>query len=288
MAENLPQDTSSEPLSESEQEQEVSLCDPCQWPVIRDGKRQKCGWVGKSLRGHIKSHKKADRKTSWSIEEYRAKFPSYNIGEPTYSPPAEQVKKFREANPNYRDGTEDDRDTPKPEKRDKSEESVEQRFNELWAMVQRDPAAKIMAREVAEDEQLLSDLRADYKKALHANKPEERKRLGIIAEAIGDTQERLQKAMKSLDLTVEARRRANQLGDDTVSQLISNYGGTLRRMSPQRQQLFFERIAAVKAVMGERIRVRLLDEVTDAVKVNSKHDADDIATTILGYSKQVV
>jgi hypothetical protein len=258
--------------------------------VTRDKKRQKCGWQGVSLSPHLKAHRKVDG-TIWTLKEYKKNFKNADVGEPTYRPPKEHVEKFRAANPMIHDAKSGaEPRPPKPVVVTENEERelrITERFNELWGMVQRDPAAKQFCREAAEDENLLVELRDRYKLAL-APKSETSKDRGSISRDINDTQERLQATMKHLALTVEQRRKSNNLGNDTVAQLVSNYAGTRRKWSPERNALFQERIDSIRNIVAERVRVNLLSEVADSVAKGSDHDdnPEDLDAAILRYGER--
>lgn len=272
----------------SESKEEVKLCDPCHWKIYdkTTKKYRECKWVGRALRAHVKVHK-------IDIKEYQRKFPNADIGVKMYVPPKENVDKWRKAGIEARGGTEDNLAPTQKEKQQRGltdlEKEIDARCEELWLQVARDPTAKVFCRQAAEDEKALERLREEYRQELNLKKGDKEK-LNGIGKAIGDVMNRYQSTMKNLELTVAERRKANTLGNDTVSQLISNFAGTKRKWSPERQQAFLDRVTACRVAMMDRIRRTGLlgdENVPDASVQESEPELDDFDKAILAFGKRV-
>jgi hypothetical protein len=257
-------------------------CDPCQVPDKKT--KTICGWQGRSLSMHLKVHKKATGATL-KLKEYRERFPSFSIGPPAYIPPSEQVKKFRAASSVIQKGVQNaeqrirdasNRDRQADRSRKQEEARIEERFTELWGMVELDPAAKSFAMSAARDESILEELYQRTKKIRDNPLTKEYDKLKSLNADYKEVQDRLSKTMTSLSLTVDQRRKSNQLGSDTVSQLICNFANTVRKMGPEKQEAFGRRCSAVRKTIQERVRVNVLSLVDDGfdqdVKVENDHD----------------
>jgi hypothetical protein len=134
------------------------------------------------------------------------------------------------------------------------------RFEELWSMCERDPAARVFCYSAAQDEVLLQDARSRAEKGIKAKKYNE---LRYINQEIKEVTERYERTFRSLSLTVEQRRKTNQLGNDAPAQIISNYGNTLRKWSLEKQEAFARRLETIRAAIAERVRLSILSEVDD-------------------------
>lgn len=255
------------------------LSAPCQ---VRDyGSKTICGAQKKSLAPHLKAHKLSGGKT-WNTAMYKKKFPKFSLGVPSYSPPPEAVAKLQAAAPHNQDKP------PKPTEEEKAakvteyEERINARMEEFWSMCERDPAARMVALAAAKDEAMLQDAYDEIEKIRVTKKFDDLKFLNASIESINT---RLQINLKSLNLTVTQRRASNQLGSDSVAQLICNYANTLRKMSPERQEAFHRREATVMLNMVERVRVNLLNEVDDNFdQATAVVDQDDFRQAILSFN----
>jgi hypothetical protein len=74
------------------------------------------------------------------------------------------------------------------------------------------------------------------------------------------------------------------LGNDTVAQLVSNFGGTLRRWSPEKQQTFANRVNEVRRVQAERIRQKLLSEILEE---NIEEVIEQVPMTEVDYDTEI-
>lgn len=269
--------------------------DPCQ--VLDSKTKTICGWEGKSLSMHLKAHRNSKNQTL-KLPEYKKRFPTFEVGPPAYMPPPEQVAKFRGASSRIAQGEENKelraKELATKEKAERkatieTENTIEARFEELWGMCERDPAARMFCRSAAKDEWLLQDAydRADIVRLRPKKSKTDFDDLKHLNSEIKEVGDRLQKSMTSLSLTVEQRRKSNQLGSDTVSQLICNFANTVRKMSDEKQDAFFRRINSVRATIQERVRVNVLTEVDDAFDQVEKveHD-DDYRAAIKRFSKK--
>lgn len=252
--------------------QEV-VSDPCQVPVKdkTTGQMRICGVVTRSLVSHLKVHndKNMKVKDKWNARRYRREFPDFSLGAPTFVHPPEEIEKWKAA----RDKHNEDRqvakqvlsEAPEPKQHDSLAEksnqiTVEQRFEELWDQVNRDLPARQWAMEAARAEERIEEINRRYDSAF---KRGDYKRLEPLMKELMAQQKVLRDCMGFLDLTVANRREKNQLGNDTVSQLISNYASTLRKMSPEKREAFDNRVKEVRRIMADRIRQKLLSEILD-------------------------
>lgn len=248
------------------------VSDPCQIPVKdkTTGQMRKCGVVTRSLVAHLKVHndKNMKVKDKWNARRYRREFPDFSLGEPTFVHPPEEIAKWKAA----RDKHNGDRQVAKQvladapiEYHDSSvkesyKTGIEQRFEELWDQVNRDLPARQWAMEAARAEQRIEEINRRYDSAFARG---DYKRLEPLMKELIAQQKVLKDCMDFLDLTVKNRREKNQLGNDTVSQLISNYAATLRKMSPEKREAFDNRVKEVRRIMADRIRQKLLSEILD-------------------------
>lgn len=274
-----------------ENEKQERISDPCQIKVLDQttGQYRICGAVKRSLVAHLRAHNtpKMKAKDKWNAKRYRKEFPDFSLGEPTFVQPPEQVAKWKAArdkhNEDKRVAKEVLSEAPRnPEYHDSLvkesyKTAVEQRFEVLWDQVNRDVTARQWAMEAARAEQRIEEINRRYDSAFARG---DYKRLEPLMKELIAQQKVLKEAMGELDLTVKSRREKNQLGSDTVAQLVSNFGGTLRRMSPERRQIFDNRIKEVTRVQAERVRMKAqelldekIDEVTDS-KPMSEQDID--------------
>lgn len=238
----------------------VDLCDPCQVRGI--GTRIICGWQGASLSPHLKSHRKENGDVILSVAAYKTKYPNFSVGRPSYTPTEADIARILENNTNIQKATKmriESIIAPELAEVNK-QEALNARFEELWSMCERDPAAKVFCLASAQDESLLQDARARAEKAIKSKKHTE---LRYINQEIKEVSERYEKTFRSLSLTVEQRRKTNQLGSDPPSQIISNYGNTLRKWSLEKVDAFARRVEAVRAGIAERVRVNILEEIED-------------------------
>lgn len=253
------------------------VSDPCQVLVKgANGQKVICGAVFPSLRAHLKSHNK-DYGFKWSVQRYKKEFPEFSLGKPMFVPSPEAQAKWKAArekgNENKRAAKEDLKQEPKekvPGQRDSMVNpqyyvDVDKRFEELWDQVNRDVPARQFAMEAARAEQRIEEINRRYDSTFARG---DYKRCNALMRELQAQQDILKDCMNFLDLTVKNRREKNQLGNDTVSQLVSNFGGTLRRMSPEKQQTFYNRVKEVRRIQAERARLKaqeLLDEQIDEV-----------------------
>lgn len=255
------------------------VSDPCQI-LVKDkatGQKRICGSVFPSLRAHLKSHNK-DYGFKWSVARYKKEFPEFSLGKPMYVPPPEAQEKWKAArdkgNANIKAAKEDLEQPVKPDKVPGQRDSmvnpqyyidVDKRFEELWDQVNRDLPARQFAMEAARAEQRIEEINRRYDSMFARG---DYKRCNDLMRELQAQQKILKDCMDFLDLTVKNRREKNQLGNDTVAQLVSNFGGTLRRMSPEKQQTFYNRVKEVRRIQAERARLKaqeLLDEQIDEV-----------------------
>lgn len=272
-------------------QEEVVASDPCQIPVVDKNSNQRriCGAVKKSLYAHLKAHKHANGK-SWTAEEYKKKYKNFSLGQPQNRPSEEQKRKFLEASPHYQKAKEvhDQREAADQEQANDDEQKVEERFNEIWDQVNRDVAVKQFAKEAARCELRLEELNRRYDKKF---RQADYKAMTELTAQITEQSKLLEKNMTFLDLSVKNRREKNQLGNDTVAQLVSNYGGTLKRMSPERRQIFANRINDVRIAMRQRIRDKqmkdlLSENISDEEAVPMKQTEADIDASIQDYIRK--
>lgn len=262
-------------------DQNVSdVSDPCQI-LVKDkatGQKRICGAVFPSLRAHLKSHNK-DYGFKWSVARYKKEFPEFSLGKPMYVPPPEAQEKWKAArdkgNANIKAAKDDLKQEPEPKEKVPGQRDsmvnpqyyidVDKRFEELWDQVNRDLPARQFAMEAARAEQRIEEINRRYDSSLARGDYKKCNALRVELQALHKT---LKECMDFLDLTVKNRREKNQLGNDTVAQLVSNFGGTLRRMSPEKQQTFYNRVKEVRRIQAERARLKaqeLLDEQIDEV-----------------------
>jgi hypothetical protein len=249
--------------------------------------------VKKSLGPHLKSHKIGRKK--WTKALYQEKFPEFSLGQPNFSPSPEQQKKFFEGRDKRIENKQAEKESlnKSPMKASDGrkisgdtkveaagyESQIVERFEELWDQVNRDIPARQFAMEAARAEFRIEEINRRFDSAFVRGAYDQTAKL--MPQLI-QQQEILKKQMDFLDLTVKNRREKNQLGNDTVAQLISNFAGTLRRMPPEKREAFGNRIKEVRRTMGERIRQKLLSEVLDErideivkVKEMTEKDYDD-------------
>lgn len=274
-----------------EETAKVELSAPCQIPILdkTTNEWRKCGIVKRSLIAHLKAHneRNAKAKDKWTAKRYRKEFPDFSLGVPMFVHPPEQIEKWKAA----RDKHNEDKQVAKKvlaegpiEYHDSMvkqeyKDSVEDRFESLWDQVNRDLPARQWAKEAARAEQRIEEINRRYDSAFTRG---DYKRLEPLTKELVSQQKILQTSLNELDLTVKNRREKNQLGNDTVAQLVSNYAATLRRMSPEKRETFNNRIKEVRRVMAERIRQKLLAEILDErvdeiveVKEMTERDYDD-------------
>jgi hypothetical protein len=255
------------------------LCDPCQFR--ERGSKDICGFQGKSLGPHLKAHK-------ITIALYRKKYKGFSTGVPSYSPPPEAVAKMSAALPHNKDKAALPTSEEKAAAESEYEAAINARMEELWSMCERDPAARMICLAAAKDESMLNEAYGALEALRNAAKPDT-DLLKYLNANVESTSRRLNENMKSLSLTVKQRRDSNQLGSDSVSQLICGYANTLRKMSPEKQENFHRRVATVEANMAERIRVKLLDHVDDGFdKAEKVIDATDFRAAILRFNPEAV
>lgn len=249
-----------------------SVSDPCQI-LVKDkvtGQKRICGAVFPSLRAHLKVHNK-DYGFKWSAKRYEKEFPDSSLGKPMHIPTLEAQTKWLDA----RGKGYADKQVAKavlkevaPEKKPSGDSmvnpqyfiDVEKRFEELWDQVNRDVPARQFAKEAARAEERIEEINRRYDSAFARG---DYPRLQVLMRELQAQQKILGDCMNFLDLTVKNRREKNQLGNDTVAQLVSNYAGTLRRMSPEKRDVFENRVNEVRIFMAERIRQKLLQEVLE-------------------------
>ncbi len=282
--------------SDSSSKTEVKLSDPCQVP-IKDpitGQRRICGHITKTLAHHVKTHKKVGGK-KWTSKEYKTAFPTFSMGVPPA--PSEKAKEKFIAAATNRIALIQSTDVKKEIEseaagvpaRDAIEAKTQARFNELWDEVNRDVASRQFALEAARCEVRLEDLNARYDRAFRTG---EIKKMNDLLEQIAAIQTMLQKNMNFLDLSVKNRREKGQLGNDTVSQLVSNYAGTLRRMSPEAREIFANRCRESNAHYEQRLREKTLFDLTDSrgdetVQTEAMKTEEDYDAEILKYVKGI-
>ncbi len=229
-----------------------------------------CGVVTRSLSSHLKvhNHPNMKQKDKWNSRRYRKEFPDFSLGVPTFVHPPEEIAKWKAG----RDKHNEDKQVAKQvlsqapiEYHDSSvkesyKTAVASRFEELWDQVNRDLPARQWAMEAARAEQRIEEINRRYDSAFTRG---DYKRLEPLMKELIAQQKVLKDCMDFLDLTVKNRREKNQLGNDTVSQLISNYAATLRKMSPEKREAFDNRVKEVRRIMADRIRQKLLSEILD-------------------------
>lgn len=250
------------------------LSDPCQIQV-RDkttGQMRICGVVTRTLSSHLKVHnnKNMKAKDKWNVRHYRKEFPDFSLGAPTFVHPPEQIEKWKAARNKHNEDKQVAKEVlseaPKEIEyhdslvKESYKNAVEQRFEELWDQVNRDVPARQWAMEAARAEQRIEEVNRRYDSALARG---DYKRLETLMKELHAQQKVLKDCMDFLDLTVKNRREKNQLGNDTVAQLISNYAATLRKMSPEKRETFNNRVKEVRRVMADRIRQKMLSEILD-------------------------
>lgn len=256
----------------AEAEKEV-VSDPCQVPVKDKltNKMRPCGVVTRSLTSHLRVHntKNMKVKDKWTARRYRKEFPDFSLGQPTFVQPPEVIEKWSKARDKHNEDKQVAKQilsqSPEPEYhdslvKDSYKEAIQQRFEELWDQVNRDLPARQWAMEAARAEQRIEEINRRYDSAFARG---DYKRLEPLMKELIAQQKVLKDCMDFLDLTVKNRREKNQLGNDTVAQLISNFGATLRRMSPEKRQTFNNRVNEVRRVQAERIRQKLLSEILE-------------------------
>jgi hypothetical protein len=262
----------------------IKFCDPCQYK--KKGQVTICGWVGKSLHPHLKVHRLSTGKTL-TIKQYKEKFPSFNVGLPSYSPPPEAIAKFVAASPKNGAIFIAEKDEEKAARLAEYDAKIAARMDTLWSMCERDPAARQMCVMAARDEVTLDELYDELEKLRKSHKPDS-DTLKFLNQNLAATKTRYDDSMNSLSLTVKQRRASNQLGTDSVSQIVCGYANTVRKMSPEKQEAFNRRIATVMANIAERVRVKILSEVNTSFDqaMGDVNDADDFRTAILGYNPE--
>jgi len=261
----------------------VALCDPCQIKNVKT--KIICGWQGECLGAHLNSHRRTSGELILTIGKYRARFPNFSTGRPAYSPTEKDIAHMLENNPNMKQATLRRIETivaPELEQVNK-EIALNLRFEELWSMCERDPAAKVFCLASAQDENLLADARVRAERAIKSKKYGE---LKYINQEIKEVSERYEKSFRSLSLTVEQRRKTNQLGNDAPAQIISNYGNTLRKWSLEKQDAFTRRLEAINAGIAERVRLAILDEVDDSFDAKGDDSEIDYKKAISRISKR--
>lgn len=280
------------------------ISDPCQI-LVKDkktGHKAICGAVFPSLRAHLKVHNK-DYGFKWSTVRYKKEFPGFSLGKPMNVPTPEVQQKWLAAQKRGKkihDEVLKSAPQPKPEKpapvpgqRDMSVSpqyyiDVEKRFEELWEQVNRDLPARQFAMEAARSEQRIEEINRRYDSLFVRG---EYKKCNDLMRELQVQQKILRECMDVLDLTVKNRREKNQLGNDTVAQLISNYGGTLRRMSPEKFQTFTNRVKEVQRIQAERARLKAqelleqqFDEVSEATPMTDS-DYDEQLSKFIQKAK---
>lgn len=254
------------------EEPELKLVE-CEWPVkdAKTGKERPCGGKVRSLVPHLKMHKvkigRVERKLN--KEDYLARFPNAEMGRHPFDPTPADIEKMQVGFEAYREDLKDIRiervDRPK---------RVEARTQELWEQCARDIAVLQFCRNAAEDEELIRDVRRKLNTAYLTDNTTAK-----VKEQLNDDltaiEKRYQATMNALNLTVEKRTKANNLGSDTVAQLVSNFANVWRKYPPDMQQLFRDRVARVKAVIAERVRQRYLSQVEDVEETQRIDDSDE-------------
>jgi hypothetical protein len=263
---------------------EIILCDPCQYKGR--GQTTICGYQGKSLASHLKSHVMANG-SKMNIKTYRNKFPSFSVGVPSYSPPPESVAKLIAANPMNLAKPPPETAEEKSAKAAEYDAKIAARMDVLWSMCERDPAARQTCVMAARDEITLDELYNELEKLRKLSKPDS-DTLKFLNQNLAATKTRYDDSMKSLSLTVTQRRASNQLGTDSVSQIICGYANTLRKMSPEKQEAFHRRVATVLANIAERVRVKILSEVNTSFDqaMEDMNDSDDFRAAILRFNPE--
>ncbi len=280
-------------------------CDPCRVQVVDPvtKKSRPCGHVGKNILMHLQAHNKKGSKKKWNKKTYLAAFPDANIGTPSIPSPEsqERLAQAREKyHKNIREAKAIDAQEPyqtisvdpsskrpntKPVGKDASyAEKLQARFEVLWDQVNRDVPAEQFARDAARAEFRIEELQRRIEAAiLRADWDTVNK----LQPSVFAQHEMLKKCMDFLDLTVKNRRDKNQLGNDTVAQLISNYGATLRRWSPEKRESFNRRVAEVRRIMEETRRQKLLSEILeeqiDEVEVKQEMSEAELNVEIEKY-----
>lgn len=264
------------------------ICDPCLWPVADKvtGKKRPCGWSESvNLRQHLKVHKFKNK--ALTVIDYKRRFPKANLG-PSYAPPIEHVNKLREANPKIKKEHAEvhaDPETPVLERFNPNEEQIQERAAELHRMVANDPAAKHFCIQAAREEDRNVQLNRQLDIAMGLLKPD-MGQLKLLRQACADSLKELKELFNHLNLTVKERRKDNQLGgNDTVSQIMSNYANTRRKWSVARNELFDKLQADWRARTEERIERRILDEAPQTIGKSSDESTelrtdDDFNTAI--------
>ncbi len=255
--------------------EDAIVSDPCQ-VIVKDqstGQKRICGKVFPSLRAHLKCHNK-EYGFKWSVGKYKKEFPDHSLGAPMYQASPEMQAKWLAARDkgiaDKKAAKEILKDSPQPKEEYAGQRDsmvrpqyfidVDKRFDELWDQVNRDLPARQIAMEAARAEQRIEEINRRYDSAFARG---DYKRLGDLMRELQAQHKILIECMNVLDLTVKNRREKNQLGNDTVAQLISNYAGTLRRMTPEKREVFNNRVKEVRRYMAERIRQKTLAEIVD-------------------------
>lgn len=280
--------------------EDVSHSDPCQVEIIDPVTKKKhiCGVVKPTLVPHLKAHNKPGQKKKWNKKTYEEAFPEFSLGKKFVPSPQAQEKWAAardERMKNIRAAKEIDAEAPystvnvdpetkKPKtaslsKEPSYEEKLNARFEILWDQVNRDVPAEQFARDAARAEFRIEEVQRKIEAAILRNDWDT---VNKLQPSVTTQHDMLKKCMDFLDLTVKNRREKNQLGNDTVAQLVSNYAGTLRRMSPEKRETFNNRVKEVRRAMAERIRQKMLSEILDEridevaeVKQMTEKDYDD-------------
>lgn len=260
------------------------VSDPCQVRVKRDGRMEACGVIRESLYGHLKAHKRSNGK-NWSVAEYQKAYPKSSLGKkPVATAEAlANLKRVPKAD-------EPQAESPPPSFAE-YEERLQARFAEIWDQIGRDTSMRAFALEAARCEMRLQDLNREYDEL--ALKPKrdikgDASRLNALLDQISTQQTMLQKNMTFLGQSAKDRKEKNQLGSDTCAQLISNWAGTLRRMSPEKREIFKNRSREVQAVWRERTRETIIAEALGGpVEVVEATDERDLKSELLAICATV-
>jgi hypothetical protein len=254
---------------------EVEHSEPCRIPVVDPvtKKSSPCGVVKESLIQHFRVHNKKGGK-KWNKKSYLEAFgPNVNFGKKFVPSPETQARwgkardemfgnkrKAKEiaALPAYSTVTVDAK--AKPTEQLSYDERIQKRFEALWDQVNRDVPAEQFARDAARAEFRIEECNRRYEAAFLAG---DWKTANIIMPQMQQQQDMLKKCMDFLDMTVKSRREKNQLGNDSVAQLVSNFGATLRRFSTEKQRAFRNRVNEVRRIMDETRRQKMLSEILD-------------------------
>jgi hypothetical protein len=250
------------------------LSDPCQIPIVDPVTKRKriCGQAFEALASHLRSHNTPGmtKKTKWTRERYEREFPGFSLGKAAYSPPPEAIEKLQRGAQRNAEGfadTSDDMEGSGVDLKDgevKLEDYktyVPRRKVEIWDQVNRDVAAEVFCEEAARAEYRIREINRRYDAAFARGDIDKMKKL---RPELVEQQEILKAQMNFLDMNVKSRRAQGGLGNDTVAQIISNFGATVRKWSEERMQTFKSRIAEVRRVQGERARTKTLADILDA------------------------